>query len=99
MAATIWLAAQTPASTLLFLDAERVEYARSWPHPARVLRPGGVQAIDNVRSHPGEVADVLGLAAAENFVAETVAVGKGLHLAWRRTKWRSAEAVVRCDRT
>jgi hypothetical protein len=33
------------------------------------------------------VADVLGLVAADaNFVAETVAVGKGLHLAWRRTK-------------
>jgi predicted O-methyltransferase YrrM len=82
-----YLASRADASVdLLFLDAERVEYARWWPHPARVLRPGGVLAIDNVLSHPGEVADVLGLAAAANFVAETVAVGKGLHLAWRRTK-------------
>jgi predicted O-methyltransferase YrrM len=81
-----YLAARADASVdLLFLDAERVEYAGWWPHPARVLRPGGVLAIDNVLSHPGEVADVLGLIAADaDFVAETVAVGKGLHLAWRR---------------
>jgi predicted O-methyltransferase YrrM len=81
-----YLAARADAGVdLLFLDAERVEYAGWWPHPARVLRPGGVLAIDNVLSHPGEVAEVLGLIAADaNFVAETVAVGKGLHLAWRR---------------
>jgi hypothetical protein len=24
---------------LLFLDAERVEYPKWWPHPARVLKP------------------------------------------------------------
>jgi len=70
---------------LLFLDAERVEYAGWWPHPARVLRPGGVLAVDNVLSHPAEVADLLSLVAADpDLVAETVAVGKGLHLAWRR---------------
>jgi hypothetical protein len=46
-----------------------------------------VLAIDNVLSHPAEVADVLGLIAADgDFVAETIAVGKGLHLAWRHTK-------------
>jgi predicted O-methyltransferase YrrM len=83
-----YLAGRADASVdLLFLDAERVEYAGWWPHPVRVLRPGGVLAIDNVLSHPAEVADVLGLLAADaNIVAETVAVGKGLHLAWRRTK-------------
>src|SRR3954447_23290890 len=32
---------------LLFLDAERVEYAGWWPHLARVLKPGGVLAVDN----------------------------------------------------
>jgi predicted O-methyltransferase YrrM len=70
---------------LLFLDAERVEYPGWWPHPARVLRPGGVLAIDNVLSHPGEAAEFLALIAADGgFVAETVAVGKGLHLAWKR---------------
>lgn len=70
---------------LLFLDAERVEYPSWWPHPVRVLRPGGVLAIDNVLSHPDEVADFLGLVAADGgFTGTTVAIGKGLYLAWRR---------------
>ncbi|MFF5083264.1 O-methyltransferase [Actinoplanes sp. NPDC000266] len=66
---------------LLFLDAERTEYASWWPHPARVLRPGGVLAVDNVLSHPGEVADLLAL-AQERFIGGTAAVGKGLYLGW-----------------
>lgn len=87
-----YLAGLADASVdLLFLDAERVEYARWWPHPVRVLRPGGLLAIDNVLSHPGEVADVLGFVAADQtLVAETVAVGKGLHLAWRRASEHAA---------
>jgi predicted O-methyltransferase YrrM len=70
---------------LLFLDAERVEYPKWWPHPARAPKPGGVLAIDNVLSHPDEVAEFLALVAADGgFVADTVAVGKGLYLAWKR---------------
>jgi len=70
---------------LLFLDAERVEYPKWWPHPVRVLRPGGVLAIDNVLSHADEVAPFLALLGREPaLVGATVAVGKGLHLAWRR---------------
>jgi predicted O-methyltransferase YrrM len=70
---------------LLFLDAERVEYPGWWPHPVRVLRPGGVLAVDNVLSHPNEVAEFLALVAADpRCAATTVAVGKGLALAWRR---------------
>jgi predicted O-methyltransferase YrrM len=70
---------------LLFLDAERVEYPHWWPHPVRVLRPGAVLAVDNVLSHPDEVAGFLGLVAGHGgFVTETVAVGKGLFLAWLR---------------
>ena len=73
------------AVDLLFLDAERVEYPRWWPHPARVLRPGGVLAVDNVLSQADEVAEFLDLVAADGrFVPTTVPVGKGLHLAWRR---------------
>jgi predicted O-methyltransferase YrrM len=67
---------------LLFLDAERVEYPNWWPHPARVLRRGGVLAIDNVLSHADEVAPFLKL-LDRHFVGTTVAVGKGLHLASR----------------
>jgi len=69
---------------LLFLDAERVEYPGWWPHPVRVLRPGGVLAVDNVLSHPDEVAEFLGLVAADGrCVGTTATVGKGLYLAWR----------------
>lgn len=69
---------------LLFLDSERVEYPRWWPHPARVLRAGGVLAVDNVLSHANEVAPLLTLlASTPAMVGATVAVGKGLHLAWR----------------
>jgi predicted O-methyltransferase YrrM len=67
---------------LLFLDAERVEYPGWWPHPARVLRPAGVLAIDNVLSHADEVAPFLKL-LDRDFVGTTVAVGKGLYLASR----------------
>jgi predicted O-methyltransferase YrrM len=79
-----FLAARPDASVdLLFLDAERVEYDGWWPHPVRVLRPGGVLAIDNVLSHPDEVAPILArLAAVPSLVGETVAVGKGLYLGW-----------------
>jgi predicted O-methyltransferase YrrM len=67
---------------LLFLDAHRPDYEGWWPDVRRVLRPGGVLAIDNVLSHPGEVAGFLGLIAADpSFTASTVAVGKGLHVA------------------
>lgn len=70
---------------LLFLDAERVEYPSWWPHPIRVLRPGGVLAIDNVRSHADEVAPFLELLDQEAaLTGTTVAVGEGLHLAWKR---------------
>jgi len=69
---------------LLFLDAERVEYPTWWPHPTRVLRAGGVLAIDNVLSHADEVAPFLRLLSGEPALVDaTVAVGKGLHLAWR----------------
>jgi predicted O-methyltransferase YrrM len=69
---------------LLFLDAERVEYPSWWPHPVRVLRPGGVLVIDNVLSHADEVAPFLTLLDGNaTIVGATVAVGKGLHVAWR----------------
>ena len=74
---------------LLFLDAERVEYPNWWPHPARVLRRGGVLAIDNVLSHADEVAPFLKL-LDRDFVGTTVAVGKGLYLASRLAERRTA---------
>lgn len=71
---------------VLFLDAERTEYTGWWPHPVRVLRPGGVLVIDNVLApSPDELTDFLALVGADDrLVGTTVEIGKGLHLAWRR---------------
>ena len=66
----------------IFLDAERPAYAGYWPELLRTLRPQkGVLAIDNVLSHPDEVADITALVEAEPTV-ETVLVpiGAGLRL-------------------
>lgn len=78
-----FLASRAPSSVdLLFLDAERPEYPAWWPDVRRVLRPGGVLAIDNVLSHPDEVAPFLALVNADRtFTGSSVAVGKGLFLA------------------
>ncbi|MFL6073914.1 MAG: O-methyltransferase [Mycobacteriales bacterium] len=70
------------AVDVLFLDAERTEYLGWWPHPLRVLRPGGLLAMDNVLSHPDEVADVRALLETDPTVASTVVdIGKGELLA------------------
>ena len=81
-----YLAGQPAESVdLLFLDAERPQYPGWWPHPKRVVRPGGVIAIDNVLSHPDEMAPFLALIAGDpSFAGATIAVGKGLHVAVRR---------------
>jgi predicted O-methyltransferase YrrM len=69
---------------LLFLDAERTEYVSWWPHPRRVLRAGGILAVDNVLSHPDEVAGFLALADADpSLDGRVLPVGKGLYLAHR----------------
>jgi predicted O-methyltransferase YrrM len=67
---------------VLFLDSERPEYPKWWPHPLRVLRPGGLLAVDNVLSHPDEVAPLLEIIEAEPALTATVVpVGKGELLA------------------
>ena len=69
---------------LLFLDAERTEYAVWWPHPARVLRVGGVLVADNALSHPEEIAPLRTLIAQEpGLTTTTIAIGKGELLALR----------------
>ncbi len=67
---------------VVFLDSERPEYPGWWPHPVRVLRPGGLLAVDNVLSHPDEVAPFVRLVVDDPALASTVvAVGKGELLA------------------
>lgn len=69
---------------MIFLDAERPAYAGYWPDLVRVLRPGGVLAVDNVLSHAEEVRDLRALAHADQRVGEAVVpTGAGLLLAVR----------------
>lgn len=72
---------------LLFLDAERPEYARWWPHPRRVLRPGGLLVVDNVVSHPDEVVELRARVEEDQELASTIVpVGKGQLLAVRSAR-------------
>jgi predicted O-methyltransferase YrrM len=50
---------------VVLLDAHRPAYAGWCPHPVRVLRPGGLLVVDNVLSHPEDVAPFLALVDAE----------------------------------
>ena len=71
------------AVDLLFLDAERTEYPAWWPHPVRVLRPGGVLVADNALSHPEEIGPLRELLERDGLTTTTLGVGKGELLALR----------------
>ena len=66
----------------VFLDAERPAYAGYVRDLLRVLAPGGVLAVDNVRSHEQELVEFTTLIEAEASLTQTVVpVGAGLRLA------------------
>jgi predicted O-methyltransferase YrrM len=66
---------------MIFLDAERSAYSGYWPHLTRVLRPGGLLAVDNVLSHAQQVRDLRALIEADQGVSEALApTGAGLLL-------------------
>jgi predicted O-methyltransferase YrrM len=66
----------------VFLDAERPAYAGYVRDLLRVLAPGGVLAVDNVRSHEQELVEFTALIEAEASLTQTVVpVGAGLRLA------------------
>jgi predicted O-methyltransferase YrrM len=74
---------------VVLLDSERPEYPGWWPHPVRVLRPGGLLVVDNVLSHPEEVAPFLALLDADPAVLRaTVPSGKGQTFAVRSPSGR-----------
>jgi predicted O-methyltransferase YrrM len=69
---------------LVFLDAERSDYPAYWADLVRVLRPGGLLAVDNVISHADEVADLRTLITADRRVTEAlVPTGAGVLLVTR----------------
>jgi predicted O-methyltransferase YrrM len=73
------LAKSTDASwDLIFLDAERPAYAGYWPDLVRSLRAGGMLVVDNVLSHPDEVAEFRQLVADDSRVMDAlVPIGAG----------------------
>lgn len=72
------------AFDVIFLDAERPHYVDYWPDLIRVLRPGGMLAVDNVLSHAEQVADFRALVDADTTVSSAVApTGAGVLLVVR----------------
>jgi len=64
---------------LIFLDAERPEYASYWPNVRRTLAPGGMLVIDNASSHAAELTDVSRLLHADpRMTTVVVPIGAGL---------------------
>lgn len=80
------LAASTEVLDLVFLDADRTAYSGYWPDLLRLLRPdGGTLVVDNVASHPEQVAAFRALVDAEPTVDSVVApTGAGALLV---TRW------------
>ena len=73
------------AQDVVFLDSDRSRYLDWWPDVLRVLREGGLLAVDNVLSHPDQVAGLRALVDADPRLRSTVSTaGKGLLLAVRR---------------
>jgi predicted O-methyltransferase YrrM len=57
---------------MVFLDAERPAYPSYWPDLVRVLRPGGLLAVDNVISHADQVTEFRSLITADPRVTEAL---------------------------
>lgn len=69
---------------LIFLDAERREYAGYWADLQRTLTPGGLLVVDNATSHAHEVADFVALVKqTEGYKTSLVPVGKGEFLVFK----------------
>ncbi|HTA15803.1 MAG TPA: class I SAM-dependent methyltransferase [Solirubrobacteraceae bacterium] len=83
--AALTLATAADASLeMIFLDAERSAYPGYWPDLIRVMRPGGLLAVDNVLSHADEVQAFRLLVSKEPTVTEAlVPTGAGVLLVVR----------------
>lgn len=71
---------------VLFLDAERTQYADWWQHPHRILRAGGLMLVDNAHHPaPDELTAFVDLIAAEPGLDHlTLQIGSGLILARKK---------------
>jgi predicted O-methyltransferase YrrM len=68
----------------VFLDAERPAYVPYVPELVRVLRGGGILAVDNVISHDHELVEFTAVIEGELALTQTVVpVGAGLRLGVR----------------
>ena len=69
------------AFDLIFLDAERREYASYWPDLVRVLRRRGLLVVDNTLSHARDLVEFSELVYSDATVTSTlVTVGAGVLL-------------------
>ncbi len=69
------------AFDLVFLDAERREYASYWPDLVRVLRDNGLLVVDNTLSHAKELVEFSELVYSDESLTSTlVTVGSGVLL-------------------
>ena len=65
----------------VFLDAERDRYAGWWADLRRAIARPGLLAVDNVLSHPGEVAELRALVDADaGYESAVVPIGAGVLL-------------------
>jgi predicted O-methyltransferase YrrM len=74
-------AAPDDAYDVIFLDAERDAYTSYWHDLVRILKPGGLLAVDNVISHAAEVEDFRAIVESdERVTAALVPIGAGVLL-------------------
>jgi predicted O-methyltransferase YrrM len=84
-AAAMLAAAADDSFDVVFMDSERPAYVGYWPEICRVLRPGGLIAVDNSISHAEQVADFRALVDAdERCTVALDATGAGVLLITRR---------------
>jgi predicted O-methyltransferase YrrM len=76
--------AAAAAYDLVFLDADRDQYADWWLDLRRTVRPGGVLIVDNATSHVEQMAPLVALVTADpEFTTCLVPVGNGEFVAVR----------------
>jgi predicted O-methyltransferase YrrM len=85
--ATETIAAVSGTFDAVFFDADRISAPAQLQLLESRLTPNALLLCDNVLSHPAEVTEYLQiLNAKQGWTAATFAIGKGLHVAYRRPR-------------